>query len=104
MTCTGRRNGELARKSELLRNCEEELEHIKRRNIFLYDKIQSKLTVCRNGHIHITLLVAGLIKTRYVVTNEEEFLVMHHENKTLIKDLIEDTDLITSSSKVEDIE
>lgn len=99
---TLRRKSDLARNSELLKDCEEELEYLQRRSILLYEKISSKLDVCRNGHIHITVLVGGLIKTKYVVTNEEDRILMHHENRTLIKDLIEDADIV--SSTVENID
>lgn len=82
----------------LLRHCERELEQIESRNFLLEEKIWTKLEVCGDSHIHITVRVGSVVTARYVIRNEDDRRLMHYENLYLVRDVIEDKHVISSTS------
>lgn len=84
----------------LLRHCERELVQIESRNFLLEEKIFTKLWVCGDTHIHITVRIGSIVKAHYVIRNEDDRRMMHYENLYLVRDVIADEDVITSTSSM----
>lgn len=87
------------RNKTLLRQCERELEQIESRNFLLEEKIFTKLWICGDTHIHVTVKIGGLLKAHFVVRDENDRRLMHYETLHLVRDVIADEEIVTSTSK-----
>lgn len=85
---------------DLILACQKEMEILKNKNYFLYDRIRTKMEICEGaGHIHLTVWVGDKFTVSYVIQNDDEREAMHWENVDLLRDLIQDQDIISSTLK-----
>lgn len=86
---------------DLVKDCEEEMQRVQRKNFILCERVRAKMEVCRNsGHIHVHFWLRDKFSVSYVIHNDEQREAMHNENSDLVRDLIQDKEVIDSTTVV----